>query len=44
MIACKCIDEINFFFFVDQTRMEEMGILAYLKEEVSLKELREVTV
>ena len=33
-----------FFFFVDQAIMEEMGILAYLKEEVSLKELREVTV
>ena len=44
MIACKCIDEIKSFFFVYQTRMEETGILAFLKEKVSLKELLGVTV
>ena len=45
MIACKCIGEIkSSFFFVYQTRMEETGIVAFLKEKVSLKELLEATV
>ena len=34
--------KFNPFFFVDQARTEEMGILEFLKEEVSVKELLEI--
>ena len=43
--AIQCIDQSKlFFFFVDQTRMEGIGILTSLKEEMPVKALRKIIV
>ena len=39
--AVQCIDESK-SFFVDQTRMEGIGILKFFKKEISVKALPEI--